>query len=102
MGPNASNMETFRQNRRSILLTLLVATGIYTALQFAHIILYDDYIGGTYRASLTRRIRMTEKSRNDLIDARENYGFGGSKEERIQRFLWFRHLSWLLGEDKRT
>ncbi|KAG7830389.1 hypothetical protein KL942_001385 [Ogataea angusta] len=102
MGPNASNMETFRQNRRTIFLTLLLATGIYTALQFAHIIFYDDYIGGTYRESLVKRIQMTERSRKDLIDARENYGFGDSKEERIQRFLWFRHLSWLLGEDKRT
>ncbi|KAH3668266.1 hypothetical protein OGAPHI_002020 [Ogataea philodendri] len=102
MGPDASNMETFARNRRTILFTLMTMTGIYTALQFAHIIFYDDYIGGVYHESLMARIRMTEKSHHDLMDAKANYGYGDGKQERIERFLWFRQLTWLLGEDKRT
>ncbi|GME94055.1 unnamed protein product [Ambrosiozyma monospora] len=94
--PNSSMYEQYQKNRTNILISLFLTTAVYTALQFAHIILYDDYIGGSHAAYLAQAQDHHDKTERDLADAYSNFNMGDTKDERINRFLWFRFLGQLL------
>lgn len=93
---NGTFREEFQKNKRTILLSTLMFLTVYTALQMTHIYLYDDFIGGKYNESTSQSLRLHDKSQKDLMDAYSNFGLGDAKEDRINRFLWFRQLSLLL------
>ncbi|ODV86280.1 hypothetical protein CANARDRAFT_6769 [[Candida] arabinofermentans NRRL YB-2248] len=95
--PNSTIFQQFNQNRKIIFRSLLLTVLIYTLLQMTHILLYDDYIGGTYNESIMRdNVKMNERSEFQLLQSYENYGFGLSKQDRIDRFLWWREITMLL------
>ncbi|OWB82491.1 hypothetical protein B5S33_g1117 [[Candida] boidinii] len=94
--PNSDLYQEMKANRKTILLTLIAFITVYTTLQVAHVYYYDDYIGGNFSEQSDAFRDAHERSESDLINARNNYGYGDSKEERINRFLWFRRLGEML------
>ncbi|GME80495.1 unnamed protein product [[Candida] boidinii] len=94
--PNSDLYQEMKANRKTILLSLIAFITVYTTLQVAHVYYYDDYIGGNFSEQLDAFRDAHERSEADLINARNNYGYGDSKEERINRFLWFRRLGEML------
>lgn len=94
--PSGDFKEEFKKNRKTILLSTILFIGVYFAIQMTHLYLYDDFVGGKYNESLYASATMHEKSERDLFDAYTNYGFGESKDDRINRFLWWRKFTTLL------
>lgn len=86
--------EEFLKNKKTIFLSFLLTISVYGALQLSHLYLYDDLVGEHYNESLSASsINVHEKSEDDLFHAYTNYGLGDSKEDRINRFLWWRKLT---------
>lgn len=85
--------EELMKNKKTIFLSIFLTISIYSALQLSHLYMYDGLIGEKYNESTTTSIRMHEKSEGDLFHAYTNYGLGDSKEDRINRFLWWRKLT---------
>jgi curved DNA-binding protein CbpA len=86
--------EEFMKNKKTIFLSLILTISVYGALQLSHLYLYDDLIGENYNTSLSSsNVDIHEKSEDDLFHAYTNYGLGDSKQDRINRFLWWRKLS---------
>ncbi|CDK29392.1 unnamed protein product [Kuraishia capsulata CBS 1993] len=83
--------EQFEKNRRPILFGVVAFTLVYGALQVTHI-LYSY----PYSHDLLLSGKLNDRSEHDLLEAHNNYGFGLDKLARINRFLWFRHLSTIL------
>lgn len=91
--------ETFKENlynnRKNITISVLLFVGVYAALQATHVYLYDDYMGSNAPQTYSSD-EVHEKARKHLLAAHDNYGMGMSKDDRINRFLWFRRISMLL------
>lgn len=86
--------EEVLKNKKTIFLSILLTLSVYGALQLSHIYLYDDFIGENYNTSLSAsHVNVHEKSEDDLFHAYTNYGLGDSKQDRINRFLWWRKLT---------
>lgn len=86
--------EEFLKNKKTIFLSLFLMFSVYGMLQLSHLYLYDDLIGENYNTSLSAsNVDVHEKSEQDLFHAYTNYGFGDSKQDRIERFLWWRQLT---------
>lgn len=86
--------EEFLKNKKTIFLSCLLTISIYTALQLSHLYLYDDLIGENYNKSLdSSNVDIHQKSEDDLFHAYTNYGLGDSKQDRINRFLWWRKFT---------
>lgn len=86
--------EEFTKNKKTIFLSILLTFSIYGALQLSHIYLFDDPIGATYNTSTSaEHVGVHERSENDLFHAYTNYGLGDTKQDRINRFLWWRKLT---------
>lgn len=86
--------EEFKKNRKTILLSTVFTLGIYTALQLSLTYLYDD---DHFNESISSIVVNThERSEEDLFHAYTNYGLGDSKQDRINRFLWWRKLTMAL------
>ena len=91
---NGDWKQEFKDNKRTIILSTLLTLTIYGCLQLTHLYFYDDLIGEEYNKSLSSsNISVHEKSEDDLFHAYTNYGLGDTKQDRINRFLWWRKLS---------
>lgn len=86
--------DEFLKNKKTILLSVLFTFGIYTALQISLTYLYDDDHFNESISSMV--VSAHERSEEDLFHAYTNYGLGDSKQDRINRFLWWRKLSMAL------
>lgn len=86
--------EELLKNKKTIFLSFVLTIAVYGALQLTHLYLYDDVIGEHYNESLSASsVNVHEKSEDDLFHAYTNYGLGDTKEDRINRFLWWRKLT---------
>lgn len=86
--------EEFAKNRNTILLSVALMFVVYGALQMTHLYLYDDLLGEHYNKSTSsENVSIHEKSEDDLFHAYTNYGLGDTKQDRINRFLWWRKLT---------
>lgn len=83
--------EEVLKNKKTIGLSILFTFTVYSLLQFSHIYFYDDLIGEDYQENFSPS--MHDKSEDDLFHAYTNYGLGNSKQDRINRFLWWRKFS---------
>lgn len=94
-GWNTSETGTFKdeftKNRKTIFLSIFFTAFVYTSLQLSHLYLYDDLIGENYPSNLV--VDVHEKSEDDLFHAYTNYGLGDTKQDRINRFLWWRQMT---------
>lgn len=88
--------EEFEKNKKTFLLSTALFISVYFALQLSHLYLYDDFIGGRGKEAVIQSSKMHDKSEQDLFDAYTNYGLGDTKEDRINRFLWWRKLTMIL------
>lgn len=88
--------EEFEKNKKTFLLSTALFISVYFALQLSHLYLYDDFIGGKHHEAAVQLSNMHDKSEQDLFDAYTNYGLGDTKQDRINRFLWWRKLSMIL------
>ncbi|VEU23635.1 DEKNAAC104962 [Brettanomyces naardenensis] len=87
--------EHFQNNRKNIFISVALFLAVYAALQATHLYMFDNYIGGGYGQTYSSE-EIQDRSERDLVDARVNFGLGLTKEDRINRFLWFRQISMLL------
>lgn len=87
--------EQFRKNRTSILISIALFLSAYGALQAIHTYLFDDLIGEDYTQTYSSD-EIDEECKANLVNAHVNFGFRDTKEDRINRFLWFREISMLL------
>lgn len=83
--------EEFKNNKKSILLSMVLTVSIYTALQLSLTYLYEDDHFNDSISSIV--VDAHERSEEDLFHAYTNYGLGDSKQDRINRFLWWRELT---------
>lgn len=92
--------ETFSEqmynNRKNIFISVTLFIAVYAALQATHAYMVDEYMGEDYPQTYSSD-EVHEKCKKDLIDAHANFGLGLTKEDRINRFLWFRDISMALG-----
>lgn len=93
---NGGFREEFEKNKKVFLFSTALFVTVYFALQLSHLYLYDDFIGGKANEALVQSAKMHDKSEKDLFDAYTNYGLGDTKQDRINRFLWWRKLTMLL------
>jgi len=87
--------EEFRKNRTSILISIVLFLATYGALQVTHMYLFDDLISEDYRQTYSSD-EIEEACKRNLMNAHGNFGLRDTKEDRINRFLWFREISMLL------
>ncbi|QPG73071.1 hypothetical protein FOA43_000376 [Brettanomyces nanus] len=87
--------EQFYNNRKNIFISMTLFVAAYAALQATHLYLFEDYIGQNSSETFASE-ELQEKSEKDLADAHINFGLGLTKDDRINRFLWFRKISTLL------
>lgn len=91
---NGDLKEEFLKNKKTIILSFLLTLFIYSTLELTHLFLYDDLIGDKHNLSLdASNVDIHKKSEDDLFHAYTNYGLGDTKQDRINRFLWWRKFT---------